>query len=53
MLDVVASMTLIAAALTLIYKNVFSQPGAGQPELEVPVEPLTIQGVLILGAPAA
>ena len=48
-LDIVVSLVMVAAASTLIYKNVFATPGAANTELEVPSEPVSIAGAQVRG----
>jgi protein-disulfide isomerase len=49
-LDVLTSFVLIAAALTLVYKNVTSGPTKAAAELQVPSEALSLDGAQIRGA---
>lgn len=49
-LDVVTSVVLIAAASTIVYRNVISDPGRPQAALEVPSEPLSIEGAPTRGS---
>jgi protein-disulfide isomerase len=48
-LDVAVSLVMVAAASTLIYKNVFATPGAENTELKVPSEPVSIAGAQLRG----
>lgn len=50
-LDVLTSITLIAAAVTLIYKN--TAGGSARAEMEVPSTPLSIQGAQLRGSKGA
>lgn len=54
-LDVVTSLLLIVAASALIYRNVIVSPGpsASGPMVEVPSEPLSIEGVPLKGSKSA
>ena len=48
-LDVAVSLVMVAAASTLIYKNVFATPDAANTELDVPAEPVSIAGAQLRG----
>lgn len=48
--DVVTSIVLIAAALTLIYRNVLGSPTNVQNTIRVPSEPLSLEGAALHGS---